>query len=192
MTRSRIARWLVAALLGVATLAQAQRATDLLRARRIVRAVEARTERMAQAGSGDPTVLRSHLLALEDAARLAPADVAVPIARGNQYLLLGAWASAIEAYRAAQRLERRPETHVNLAHALKSAGCPADSRREIEWAARLDPAVDRQLGEEAGPRAGRGLIFEGDFECGWGGWGEPRTGGDAESPGPGEVRPRAK
>jgi tetratricopeptide (TPR) repeat protein len=142
---SRAARWILAALLTAALAAHLVQARRLFQARRILRSVELRTEAMAAAGSADSRVLRSHLLALEDAARLDPAEVGLLIARGNQYLLLGANESATEAYRAAQRLERRPETHLNLGEALLRTGHRRDALRNLRWAMRLDPMLKSRI-----------------------------------------------
>ena len=140
---SRLPRWVLAALVAAALIAQVARARDLLRAQQILRSVEARSSEIARGATVDPQVLRAHLRALEDAERLDRAEVGVPIARGNQYLLLSANESAIEAYRAAQRLERRPETHLNLGEALLQLGRREEALVELGWALRLDPMMGR-------------------------------------------------
>jgi tetratricopeptide (TPR) repeat protein len=149
---SRWPRWGLTAALAVALLFQIARARDLLTARQILRSVEGRTEQLAAAGVADSRILRAHLLALDDAARLDPSEVGVPIARGNQYLLLGATESAVEAYRAAQRLERRPETHLNLGEALLRLDRRDEALDELGWAVALDPTlafrIDGPLREE--------------------------------------------
>lgn len=141
-------RFGLAAVLAVALVAQVLRARDLLRAQTILRSVEARSAELARIGSADSRVLRAHLLALDDAERLDRAEVGIPIARGNQYLLLGAYESAIEAYRAAQRLERRPETHLNIAEAMLRLDRRKDAVAELASVLRLDPMLARRIPRE--------------------------------------------
>lgn len=141
-------RFGLAAALAVALVAQVLRARDLLRAQTILRSVEARSAELARIGTADSRVLRAHLLALDDAGRLDRAEVGIPIARGNQYLLLGAWESAIEAYRAAQRLERRPETHLNIAEAMLRLDRRKDAVGELASVLRLDPMLARRIPRE--------------------------------------------
>jgi len=138
----------LAAALAAALVAQALRARDLARAQTVLRSVEARSSEIARGTSVDSRVLRAHLLALDDAQRLDPAEVAIPIARGNQYLLLGAYESAIEAYRAAQRLERRPETHLNIAEAMLRLERRKDAVAELASVLRLDPMLARRIPRE--------------------------------------------
>lgn len=150
-------RFGLAAALAVALVAQIVRARDLLRAQTILRSVEARSAEFARIGTADSRLLRAHLAALDDAQRLDRAEVGIPIARGNQYLLLGAWESAIEAYRAAQRLERRPETHLNIAEAMLRLDRREDAVAELASVLRLDPMIaqriPRELEEEIRARA---------------------------------------
>lgn len=138
----------LAAALAAALVAQVLRARDLSRAQTVLRSVEARSSEIARGTSVDSRVLRAHLLALDDAQRLDPAEVAIPIARGNQYLLLGAYESAIEAYRAAQRLERRPETHLNLAEALLRLDRRDEAIAELALVLRLDPMLGKRVPRE--------------------------------------------
>jgi len=140
-------RLLLVLALAAALVAQVLRARDLMRAQAILRNVEARSAELARAGSADSRLLRAHLLALEEAARLDRAEVGIPIARGNQFLLLGAYDSAIEAYRSAQRLERRPETHLNLAEALLRSGRRDEALAEIALVLRLDPILAERVPE---------------------------------------------
>ena len=141
-------RFGLAAALAAALVAQVLRARDLSRAQTVLRSVEARSSEIARGTSVDSRVLRAHLLALDDAQRLDPAEVAIPIARGNQYLLLGAYESAIEAYRAAQRLERRPETHLNLAEALLRLDRRDEAIAELALVLRLDPMLGKRVPRE--------------------------------------------
>jgi len=138
---SRVARWLLVALAALALGAQLVRARDLWRALRVLRSVEARSAEIARGESVDPRLLRAHLLALEGAERLDPAEVGIRIARGNQFLLMSAPESAIEAYRAAQRLERRPETHLNLGQALLQLERREEALDELGWVLKLDPML---------------------------------------------------
>lgn len=146
--KAQLLRLGLALLLAAALAAQVSRARDLIRAQFILRSVEARTAEVARGTEVDPRVLRAHLLALDDAQRLDPAEVAVPIARGNQYLLLGAPESAIEAYRSAQRLERRPETHLNMAEAMLRIGRRQQAIHQLAWLVRLDPMLANRIPPE--------------------------------------------
>lgn len=173
-------RWaaLLALLLAGALAARAVRASERLEARRLLRSVELRTELALSSGRFEPRLAAAHLQALEDAARLDPADVAIAIARGNQLLLLGSLDRAVDAYRAAQRLERRPETHLNLGRALLRAGCDGEARVELAWAIRLDPTLLRQVPLADPERALAGLIFASGAECGLDSWSVVCPGGE--------------
>jgi len=161
----RVAGLLLGVALAAVLLLRLDVARDRLEGRLALRSVELRSEQILATGKLDPRLLSAHLAALDDAQRRRPADVAVRIARGNQYLLLGSLSAAIDAYRDAQALERRPETHLNLGQAYARSGCEAEAENEWSWAVRLDPTLRRQL-----PRGWRqwGLeerLFASGFEC---------------------------
>ena len=175
--KSRVAsaRWwtAVAALgLAAASLLRYQGARELLEAQRLRRSAEMRTNQMLAAGRVEPRLVGAHLSALEDAARRDPADVAIRLARGNQYLLLGSLRAAIDAYRDAQRFERRPETHLNLGQALARSGCDAEAETEWSWAVRLDPTLRRELPHGWRQWNLEGRLFATGFECGIESWSE--------------------
>jgi len=160
----------LALILAVALVARFEAARRLLEARQLLRSVELRTEQLISAGKFDARQVSAHLAALEDAARRNPSDVAIRIARGNQYLLLGSYPAAIDAYREAQELERRPETHLNLGQTLARSGCSAEAENEWSWAVRLDPTLRTKL-----PRGWRSWdveaqVFGSGFECGLETW----------------------
>ncbi len=180
--RSGAARWWSAAAavaLAAATLLRYGAARELLEAQRLLRSVELRTNQMIVAGRVDPRLVGAHLSALEDAARRDPTDVAIRLARGNQYLLLGSLPAAIDAYREAQRLERRPETHLNLGQALARSGCDAEAETEWAWAVRLDPTLRRQLPSGWRQWNLEGRLFATGSECGLESWSAVCGGSDA-------------
>ena len=133
----------LAALLGLVLLlglaVHTARARDRLLANRIVRQVELVTIAAARAGALSPRLVAVNLAALRRAAALDPAEVAIPMARGGQFLLLRRPHAALEAYGEALALEPRPEIYLNLARAHRAAGDAARAQQALERVSRLDP-----------------------------------------------------
>lgn len=133
----------LAALLGLALLfglaAHTTRARDRLLANRIVRQVELMTIAAVRSGNLSPRLVAINLAALRRAAALDPAEVAIPMARGGQFILLRRPHAAIEAYGEALALEPRPEIYLNLARAHRAAGDAARAEEALARVARLDP-----------------------------------------------------
>lgn len=138
-------RWappvLLLALFGLGLL----RAGELLRAQRIVRAVEGRTLAMIRAGRLSRGILVEHVAQLEKARRLDPAEVAIRVALGSEHLLLGDSARARAAYEDALALEPRPEIHLNLGKAWLAAGNEAEARRAFDRALLFDPLLKQEV-----------------------------------------------
>jgi tetratricopeptide (TPR) repeat protein len=133
----------LAALLGLALLfglaAHTTRARDRLLANRIVRQVELMTMAAVRSGSLSPRLVAINLAALRRAAALDPAEVAIPMARGGQFILLGRPHAALEAYGEALAVEPRPEIYLNLARAHRAAGDAARAQQALDRVSRLDP-----------------------------------------------------
>lgn len=158
-------------LLLVAALLLAGKGVRRIEAIRQLREVERQSELMSTLERADRRLLLHHLAVLERVERELPRNVSVVLARANQQFLLGSFERALEIYEQAQRIERRPETHYNLAVVLERLGCHAAARREREWAAALDPAIARKLGLDPRKLAGPPpTIFASDFECRLRGW----------------------
>jgi len=148
---ARAGRWIVVLVLAAALGAQVVRAWRRVEATHLLLRAEERTLALARRGAPDPRELRRNLVLLERAATLHSSLVAIPIARGSQFLLLGRNDQAIAAYQEALALEPRVETHYNLGRAYLAAGDEKSARRNLERAARASPRlrsdVRRLLGD---------------------------------------------
>lgn len=133
--------WPLLLVVGVACSAQAVRWRDRSRGSRGLYLVEARTRAAIQAGRASRRLFSDNLTELELARRRAPAEIGVPIARGTQYLLLGSFDSAIDAYQEALRQEPRPEVYLNLGRAQFAAGRREQAAASFAKAVRLDPRL---------------------------------------------------
>ena len=110
-------RWLLVlvalAALGFGSL----RGRDRWQASRTLSTVERISLQMIQSGKATVPALLANAKALERAERQDPANVAIILSRGSQYLLLNRPGSAIEIYEQALALEPRPEVYLNLGRA---------------------------------------------------------------------------
>jgi len=107
------------AVLGALLVWQLGRAQRRWQASRILRTVEAVTQRVQEAGSKVPPRVRQQLLQrnleiLKQAAEQAPDEVTNLVLRGGQYSLLGRQELALRSYRQALALEPRAEIYLNL------------------------------------------------------------------------------
>lgn len=141
----RLARWILPALLAAVLLLQLVRALDLLRAQRLVWAVDARTATMIKNGALSPSHLHAHLKALTDARALDPAEVTIQVAIGSQSMLLGKYEEALTQYRDALELERRPEIYLNMGKCRQAQERMGDARRLYAMAVRLDPTLMQEV-----------------------------------------------
>jgi Flp pilus assembly protein TadD len=116
-----------------------------LRASHLVAAVERRTAAALRQGKVPSAMFESHLAALREAAELDRGEIAIPIAEGSQYLLLGRAEPAIAAYRRALALEPRPETYLNLGKAMLLEGDSQRASRMFRKAVRLDPRLAKMV-----------------------------------------------
>lgn len=156
-TAARPLAWALVVLLAAALAGQTVQARNLLRADRILNAVEQMTVRMAAAGQVQSTVLWAHLRLIQEAEELAPADARLPLAAGGQYLLLHRPGEAVAQYRRSLRIEQRPETWLNLGRAQWAAG---DRQAAVEsWvtALRLQPRYRSEIPAEVWPDVRRAL-----------------------------------
>jgi tetratricopeptide (TPR) repeat protein len=124
---------------------QSLRVRDRIEAGRLLARVESRTRAAIAAGRAPSTLFAEHLAWLDEAARLDPLEIGVPIARGAQYLLLRRPDEAIAAYEAAAALEPRPEIDLNLGRALLMRGDREAARRRFARAVTLDPQLAAEV-----------------------------------------------
>jgi len=137
--------WIATGLVLAALYAETGRARRLLGASRRLHTVEQTSARASAFGGRREALLLANLKVLDVAAAMDPAEVGIPLARGSVYYLLGRLEPAIESYRAALRLEARPEVHLNLGRALYAHGATAEGEREMRRGTRLDPRLAREL-----------------------------------------------
>lgn len=142
-----LARWALPALLLVALVLAVRRSGDIVRAQRVLRAVEGRTMAMIQSGNLQRPLLLAHVEALRDAMRLDPADVAIRVALGSEYLLVGDLEKARVAYEAALAFEPRPQIVLNLGKVALAAGDEEEARVQFARAVKLDPLLRPQVPE---------------------------------------------
>jgi tetratricopeptide (TPR) repeat protein len=147
----RILPWLAAGLAALALILQTGRAVGRLDASKVLRVVEAMSERMARSGQAPRQLVSGHFRLLEQARRRDPAEVGVLVAVGGQYALLGRTDRAVEVYREALDLEPRPEVWLNLGRVLLADGREEEARAAFEAAVRVDPRLRGQVPEAMRP-----------------------------------------
>jgi Flp pilus assembly protein TadD len=133
------------ALMALLVAGQMQRSSALMKAQRLLYSVERRTLEMLRTGEIDKAKLRAHLAALSDARALDPAEVAIPMQIGSQYMMLGELEPARSAYFEALRLEMRPEILVNLGKVRYGQGARPEAIRLFRKAVLLDPRMQREV-----------------------------------------------
>ena len=154
---SRLRYLVLPAILLVLCGLQIKRAGELIRAQRLLWAVEARTLAMIRTQSLQRPIVDAHLRALTDAARLDPGEVAIRVAIASQHFLRGDYASALSAYRVAFRLERRPEILLNIGKTHQMMGRKEQAIHSYARALRLDPALRLEIPEEYRARVSKAL-----------------------------------
>lgn len=147
-TKGRVVAVGLGVVLAAALVYQLDRARDRLHAQTVLRTVQLVSSQMVASGRVVPRVLWHHVRVLEDAEVLEPSNVALPLARGSQYLLLGRFDEAAEVYEEALALEVRPEIHLNLGRAYARAGDAAKAREHFAAAVELAPHLRRQVPRE--------------------------------------------
>jgi tetratricopeptide (TPR) repeat protein len=124
---------------------QTMRARHRIEASVLLARVEARTIAALQARRAPSTMFTEHLGWLEEAARLDPLEIGVPIARGTQFLLLRRADEALAAYRAAAALEPRPEIDLNIGRALWMKDAKDEARAAFTRAIQLNPHLKGEV-----------------------------------------------
>jgi lipopolysaccharide biosynthesis regulator YciM len=142
--RRQHASWAAAALVLLALVAQTHRAHDRLLASKTLLRAEQETLASSATGHLDPIVLRTNLARLRQAERWDPTEVRIPIAIGTMHLLLHHPRDAVDAYRAALKVEERYEIYQNLAEAQHRAGDAAGARQSEQTALKLAPFLSLQ------------------------------------------------
>lgn len=143
-------RWGLVVLALVAVVLGLQRGWRRLEASWTLKAVEVRSNSYLQRGQARPADLLANARALERAAQQDPANVAVRVFEGSQYLLLGRPQTAIEQYEKALALEPRAEIHLNLGLAYRLQNDPAKAGEHFARAMKLDPRLAVQVPLEFG------------------------------------------
>lgn len=159
------ARWIawgLVAVLAAGLVLHSARSRDLLRASRILNAVQRTTVELVRRGGAPGTVLWAHLRLLGEARQLDPGSHAVPMAEGTQYLLLERPREAAERYRRSLEIEPRPEAWLNLARAQLAAGEPAAAQESFVRAVRLHPPLAGEVPREMRRRVRREARGPGD------------------------------
>ena len=102
--------------------------------------LEAKTASIRAVAAGRPSraVLLTNLRILTEAESLDPTNVAAPLLRGSQQLLLRDPQAAIRAYREALALEPRAEVYNNLGQAYLQLGDEDAAAEHFEKAVQLD------------------------------------------------------
>lgn len=116
-----------------------------LRASKLVRAIEVTSPAAAAAGAPGQALLRQNLALAQEAVRLDRSSLAAAQALGSVYLLLGRADEAAAAYQRALRLQPAAEIYMDLGHAFRAAGRPADARANYALARRLDTRLEAQV-----------------------------------------------
>ena len=145
MSLARARGWILPLLLAAALGAQTVRAWRRAEATHLVYEVERRTLALARQETPNDRELRRNLVLLDRAAPLFPSLVAIPIARGSQFLLLGKPTEAIAAYQQALALEPRAETYFNLGRVYLEVGDRDAARHHFDLAVRATPRLKRDV-----------------------------------------------
>lgn len=141
-------RWLgllATALVLAALFAQTSRGRALVGANRRLRAVEVTSLAAARQGRRADPLLLANLSVLREAERMDPADVALRVARGSVYFLLGRMEQAVSSYEDALRLEPRPEIYFNIGRAKVALGDRGAADTAFARAIRIDPRLAKEL-----------------------------------------------
>lgn len=147
-------RWLLVALTFVALVLVVHRGHDRIQASRTLLTVERISLAMVQQGKATVPALLANARALEEAHAQDPANAAIVMSRGSQYLLLNRPGSAIEIYQRALALEPRPEVYLNLGRAYWLLGRKGRARGYFTQAIQLDPRLESQIPQSMRPAPG--------------------------------------
>jgi Flp pilus assembly protein TadD len=125
--------------------AQSIRASHRLRASRLLKVVEAVTAQAARAGASGRPLLGRNLQLLAEAEPLDPTNIAIPVARAAQLLLLERFDEARAEYGRALALEPRAEIWLNLARVEWRTGNRAAAQATFAKATALNPRLSAEL-----------------------------------------------
>lgn len=137
MTGRRLV-WVLCPLLATALMLEIGRANRLWRASRVAAVVKSVTIMANQRGRLSRQLLQHNLELLRVTEPLSPTEVALPIARGGQFLLLDRPQAAIRAYRQALEIEPRGEIYVHLGRAYLKLGDRYAAEKAFRTAMILD------------------------------------------------------
>jgi tetratricopeptide (TPR) repeat protein len=147
VSRRSFLAWVLVPLLAAALFYQTGRLRSRLLAGQLLRRVETRTYEAVVTGRLPVAVVTENLADLEQAARLDPLEVGIPLAHGSQYLLMKQPDPAIELYGQALAIEPRPEIYLNLGRAYLQGGRIEEARENFKTALALDPSFFHQIPE---------------------------------------------
>ena len=122
--------WILTPLLAAALVLQVGEARRRFKASQTLAVVKTVTIKLNQRGRLTPNLIERNIKLLRDAERLDPAEVALPIARGGQYVSLERPKAALIAFEKALTLEPRGEIYAHIGRAELALG-----RREAADAA---------------------------------------------------------
>jgi tetratricopeptide (TPR) repeat protein len=128
-----------------ALFAQTSRGRALVGANQRLRTVEVTSLAAARQGERARPLLLANLSVLREAERMDPADVALRVARGSVYFLLGRMEQAVSSYEDALRLEPRPEIYFNIGRAKLALGDRGAADTAFARAIRIDPRLAKEL-----------------------------------------------
>ncbi len=137
--------WVLAPLLVVALALETSRASRLWRASRVAAVVKDVTVGANQHGRLSRRLLEHNLELLRVTEPLSPVEVALPIARGGQYLLLERPRAAIRAYQHALTIEPRGEIYAHLGRAHLQLGDREAAEQAFRTAMILDHTQRRRV-----------------------------------------------
>ena len=144
MTGRRLV-WVLVPLLAVALLLELGRARRLWQGSRAAAIVKDVTIEANRRGRLSRRVLTHNLELLRVAEPMSPVEVALPIARGGQYLLLKRPQAAIRAYERALEIEPRGEIYVHLGRAYLTLGDREAAEEAFSMAMILDHTQRRRV-----------------------------------------------
>ncbi len=137
MTGRRLV-WVLVPLLAAALVLEVDRARGLWHASRVAAVVKDVTIGANQRGRLSRQLLEHNLELLRVTEPLSPVEVALPIARGGQYLLLQRPKAAIRAYQHALTIEPRGEIYAHLGRAYLQLGDREAAEQAFRTAMDLD------------------------------------------------------
>ncbi len=177
MSGRRLA-WILTPFLIAALVLEAGRAVRRWQASRVLTAVKNVTVEANQRGRLTRRLIEHNIRLLRQAEQLYPAEVAIPIARGGQYMMLDRYQAALLAFEKALTIEPRGEIYSHIGHAKLKMGLRDEADRAYRRAIRLDHNQRRHLMGYVQPRkrpkkqganeaeGAAGSIFTESFESG--------------------------